>query len=401
MLTDGSQSYYYSYQNKKPKKPKNLPVEEIFSDEQEAEELYLCLRRIINQIPKKGIDINPCIFPWHQVQMNRGNVAIRMCLIAWMLQKEEYLDEAISLLPLMPSSIRSIATRVLLYHPEKEERKEVLFELLHNQDASTMDSAFALVEEMDLTQEDYAKIEKNLKYKTGRSETLNLIKRQSVPEQKNSICRLLKINSEDCHMGALDLALQIKKEHPEEFADLPPMLSALEHPTGKEQVLLAELTGERSHAQDILNTPGYGIYQPDKEWVIPPIEADTEEILGLFSCEEKFYVQVLVKLNQLIQENSQREYKTAWDQEYVLGSRLERCCLRQSDKKLEPLDEYPFRELWEEFYQKEIHSEQFMLELYVYQYCQNKINYYKYQETLYGELFGEENKELFSKKKIL
>lgn len=402
-LLSGDNQTYYSYQNEKVRKPKSLSVEEVFSDEKEAEELYLCLRHIISQMPKKEIIINPCIFPWHQVSMDKGDVVVRMCLIAWMLQKEEYLDEVISLLPLINSSSRSMAVRILLYRPEKQERKEILFEMLHNQDTSTMRAAFALVKEMQLTREDYIKIEKNLKYKTGRSETMNLIKRQSLPEQKESICRLLKTNSEDCHMGALDLALKIKNEHPEEFADLPPLLTVLERPTGKEQILLNELTGKSSYAQDILNTPGYGIYQPDKEWMIPPVQEDAKELLELFSYGEKAYVQVLFHLNNLIKENSDKEYKTAWDQELVLGNRLERCRFasagNQTEEKTEPLDEYPFRELWEEFYQKEIDSPQFLLELYIYQYCRNKANYYHCSEALYEGVFGEKNKEIFSKQK--
>ena len=44
--------------------------------------------------------------------------------------------------------------------------------------------------------------------------------------------------------GGLDLALGMKKDAPEAFEALRPALAAFQNPTGREQVLLAQLTGK-------------------------------------------------------------------------------------------------------------------------------------------------------------
>lgn len=397
LATEEGKSYV---QGKKVIEPKALPAEKYFDSPQEAEEFYLYLKEILEKLPKKGLVIDPCIFPWHQVSMSWSNVAERMGLIAWMLQEEKYLDEAVALIPQMDSVVRQWAARVLLYRPEKEERRKVLFDLLHNPESYTMETAFLLVKDLTLQSEDYEKIEKNLKYKSGRKETLNLLRQQSIEGQKASISRLIQMNSEECHMGALDMALTIKKEKPEEFSDIPPMLAALKKPTGKEQVLLQELTGESSQAQDIVNTPGYGLYDPKQEWVIPPVKADVEEALTLFSpFSQDSCIEILTKLNKLIEDNRDREYRSIWEQDFVLGTKLERVASAQRDKTLEPLDEYPFRELWEEFYKKEIKVPEKLMVLYLYQVCRRNRDYYEKNEAFYAEMFGPKKGILFQKRK--
>ncbi len=397
-LLNYGNSYYLS--DKKVVAPKALEPERYFDNREEAEEYYQYLQNILHRLPKKGITIDPCIFPWHQETLSRSDVVSRMALIAWMLQKEKYLNEAVSLIPQMDSAIRHLLVRVFLYRPERPEQKEVLFELLHNPESYTMEAAFQLVNDLSLEDEDYCKIEKNLKYKTGRGETLKLLRKQSIGGQKASISRLIQTSSEECHMGALDMALSIKQKHPEEFSDIPPMLSELKHPTSKVQVLLEELTGESSRAQDIVNTPGYGLYDPKKEWVIPPADADTQEVLNLFSpFSQEQCVEILEHLNALIEENKDREYTSAWGNEMVLGTQLAIVQYRRTNKDLEALDEYPFRELWEEFYQKEIRTPQRMMVLYLYQICRGNADYYKKNLSFYAEMFGQEKKGLFSRKK--
>ena len=95
-------------------------------------------------------------------------------------------DEAAALIPLIGQGnsygSRAAAARVLLYRPESKARKEILFELLHNPEEYTMRSAFFLVEEMELTGEDYGKIAGNLKYKTGRKGILSLLRKQGNKE---------------------------------------------------------------------------------------------------------------------------------------------------------------------------------------------------------------------------
>lgn len=376
------------------RKPDLLHVDGLFQDFSEARTAYLLLRDIFNKIPKKGIELNPCIFPWHKVELSRSDVAVRMCLIAWMLQEEEYLDEAAGLIPLIGqgdvygTAARAAAARVLLYRPNSQVRRDILFELLHNPEEYTSRAAYLLVDDMELSIEDYLKIEQNLKYKKGRERILALLKRQDQEELRACIGRLLQTASEECHMGALDLALQMKKENPKEFIKVLPLLADVKDPTGKEQILLKELTGENSDAQDILNMPGYGFYDPQKEWILPPVDVDMKKAARLFVNGEDTCIRILKKLSGLVEDNKDREYRSAWSEDIILGDRLERSRWIHGDQDLEPLDAFPFRELWEKFYSEEIKTPEMMMELYFYQKCRADWSSYEKNLGLYKKVFG-------------
>lgn len=377
----------------KARKPGLLPVTRVFEDEAEARKVYGLFKDTLNRIPRKGLDLNPCIFLWYRVTMTPSDIALRMCVIAWMLQDEEYLDEAARLIPLLGQgslygSIRALAARVLLYRPTTAVRKKALFELLHNAEEATEKSAYILADDMELTVEDYLEIEKNLKYKKGRAGVLALLRKQKPEAVRGSMKRLLETDSEECRMGALDLALWVKKEHPETFAAVRDLLRTVSEPTGREQVLLEELLGTRSEAQDIVNTPGYGLYIPGTAWKLPPVNVDETQAEKLFTCGDDACIHALKCLDSLIEENKEREYQDAWGEEQILGTRLNNSCWTHGDPEAEPLDGLPFKDLWMDFYRREIKTPEMMLELYLFQSCRRQRTYYEKNISLYKKVFG-------------
>lgn len=393
-LTQDENGNRYTLHDQKVRKPKQLAVEELFETEAEAAGIYRILKEILPKIPRKGLTLSPCIFPWYQVTMTQSDIALRMCLIAWMLQEDALLDEAVSLIPLIGQgesyygASRAAVAQVLLYRPTSSIRKKVLFELLHNPEEYTNRAAHALAEDMELTPEDYRSIEENLKYKKGRAETLSLLKKQDNQALAACIDRLLSDKSEECHMGGLDLALQLKKEDQSAFDRIVPRLQALSNPTGREQVLLKELLDSESEAQNILNTPGYGLCDMSKDWILPPVNVDESQASNLFSHGEDACIRILQKLDGLIHENRERAYKTAWDEDLVLGAKLERSRFVCNDSDAQPLDEYPFRELWETFYEKEIKSPELLIETELYFSCTEQRSAYEHSTKLYKSVFG-------------
>lgn len=385
---------YFSIYDKEVRKPKIIGTEEMFESRDEARQMYDLLKGILEQVPKKGFVKDPCIFPWYRVSMSRSDLVVRMCLIAYMLQEEKLLDEAAELIPQAGQgensyySSRSAITRVLLYRPKSEIRKKVLFSLLHNPEENTLSTAQNLVKDMELLPEDYIEIEQNLKYKKGRSGTLEILKKQDTGQIAGCIDRLIKTSSEECHMGALDLALWLKQKDGKIFETVKESLAKLKNPTGKEQVLLDELTGTSSEAQDILKKPGYGFYDVEKKFLLPPAEVDVTEAERLFGYQEKDYLRIFKRLDELIYENREKAYVTNWQEDMILGNKLERSRLIYDDPDATPLDAYPFREIWEEFYQKEIKSPELLLETYFYRQCVSQRNHYTKNTGLYQKIFG-------------
>lgn len=395
LLVDENDSDYSPYFGKVVK-PGKMPVTEIFDSEEEGRRLYNLFKSMFSQIPKKGLDLNPCIFPWYRVTMTQSDLALRMCVIAWMLQDEAILDEAAGLVPLIGQGesyglYRAVAARVLFYRPKSWIRKAVLFGLLHNPEERTMQAAYLLADDMELTARDYIEIEKNLSYKKGRAGVLMLLGKQKPQAVAATVGRLLESGSEECRMGALSLALQMKNEKPGEFSVLKPLLQAVKEPTGREQVLLDELLGEKSVAQDILSTPGYGLYDTEKAWILPSAKVDEKQASKLFANGEGACIRILKKLDSLIEENKEREYKSAWGAEMLLGTGLQNCLWLYKNSELQPLDSMPFKELWETFYEKEIKTPEMLIELCLYQKCRAEYTrggFYGRNADLYKKVFG-------------
>ena len=134
-------------------------MEEFFVNRDEALRYYDILKGILKKLPKKGLVISPCIFPWHQVSLGPSGIAARLCLIAWMLKDDVVLDEAAGFIPIIGQGegynyynmSRAAAARLLLYRPKSAARKKVLFELLHNAEEYTNEEAYRLAEDMELT----------------------------------------------------------------------------------------------------------------------------------------------------------------------------------------------------------------------------------------------------------
>ena len=178
--------------------------------------------------------------------MSRSDLAARMCVIAWMLQDETYLDEAAALIPVVGQgqvygASRAMTARLLLYRPRSRARRDILFELLHNPEEYTVSSAFCLAKALeDLDDRDYRKLEANLKYKGPHGDPFPAAPPES--GKAPGMCGQApgrKIRG--VSYGALDLALGMKKDAPEAFEALRPALAAFQNPTGREQVLLAQL----------------------------------------------------------------------------------------------------------------------------------------------------------------
>ncbi len=393
----------YSFRSDKVVRPQKLEPEEFFENREEALRCYEVLKEVLKKVPKKGLVLSPCIFPWHQVSMGPSAIAARLCLIAWTLQDEKVLDEAAGFIPLIGqgegysyySASRAAAARLLLYRPESEARKKVLFELLHNAEEYTNEDAFHLADDMELSSEDFVKIEKNLKYKKGRQGTLALLRKQNREELLSCIIRLLKMKPEECHMGALDLALHLQNQEGKCPEELLPHLKEVTGPTGREQVILNELLGHESKAQDILHTPGYGLYDVNREWILPEIRIEKDQAAELFIYGEAACIRVCRKLDKLIQEHATLAYETAWNTEELLGNGLKKSRYTHEDPDAKPLDAYPFREMWEKFYEQEIKTPQLLLETELYWECCVQRRFVESQQKLYSQVFKNGKKPLF------
>lgn len=383
--TSGCYRYGYSPSYDKGTAPDMMTPEKLSLTREEAFRSYEILKDMLSRLPKKGVELHPCMLPsGYRVKLTQSQAAASMCLLAWVLQEETLLDEAAGVIGLIGSG-RHLAARLLLYRPRTKARRELLFSFLRNPESNTRSVAHQLVGRLSLSPEDFRKIEANMRFKKSRAETLTLLKKQEPEALGACIRRLLAEKSEESHMGALELALHLKKQNASEYQKLLPALTAYSDPTEKERLLLSELvvTEEEDSVQTILKTPGYGLYDPKKKWVVPEIRVDTAKAVELFAYGEQACIRVLRKLEALIEEHREQEYRDFWGEEQLLGVKLVWNHFSMNYEK-----DFPLRELWENFYQTEIGTPKLLLEVYLYQACLRREREYREEQKLYRKVFG-------------
>lgn len=378
----GCYRYGYSMSYDKGRAPKMITPEKLSLTREEALRSYEMLKEILPQLEKKRIDYHPCMIPsWYRVTLGVPEVSAAMCLLAWALQEEELLDDA-ALRILSMQGGRHLAARILLYRPKSKIRRELLLELLRNPERCTREVAGRLLDLLELTAEEYQKIETQVRYKKSQPLALKLLKKQEAEAMKDCVSRLLKEKPEECHLGALELSRYMKEKMPGPYQKVIPLLKAYEHPTEKEQIFLRELVGGSQEVEEILKTPGYGLYRPNVKPVIPKLTIDKGQARQLFQYDENVCIRVREQLSLLIDAHKEDEYRDMHGEERALG--VEFSWYRSNTADMD----FPFMDLWEEFYLKEIKDPRLLVEVYLYQACLGRQKEYQKRRVLYQNVFG-------------
>lgn len=336
-----------------------IPVTQYFRDEAEAREHFACLKALYEKIPKKKITFSPCIFPWYEVSVSKGDLVKRMCCIAYMLQDEEMILYGAGQLEAVEGggySLRGTCIRLLFHDRDTEEATAQLVKYVGDKESSSRNAAYELLQDRELTGEQYRTLETYLKFKNSeiRQYVLTLLMKQEDGAVTESVRRLLSDKKEEIREGGLSLVLAAKKENraQEQLTAVVKEFSAsgAVSPTEKEKVLIGEIIGN-SGAEAILKQKGYGLYDPDVQVKFPFEPCDRVFLEKYFSVPIEKISTIIEKLRNLIDENSEREYKTASGEKTLLGNKFWEITF---DRNVPYEDRYPFKELWVEFYEKEI-----------------------------------------------
>nr|WP_308626095.1 DUF4132 domain-containing protein [uncultured Eisenbergiella sp.] len=335
-----------------------IPAGWLFDSRGEALAHYGVLKDIVESMKKKVLEFAPCVFPWYRVELTRGQLIKRMCVIAYSLGDSGLIEEAAAKVMEIDISgsydSRAKWVELLLHSPENEHQKELLLSFLADKETMTRKTAFRLAEELELSDGDYRQIEAFLKYKKGdiRQNVLKLLEKQSDKGLEESVRRLLSSSSEEMREGGLTLVREARiSGRPEAVqTSLAEEAGKLEGKSDKEQILLEEITGESASSR-ILETEGYGLYRKD---VVPAVlepAAGRENLQAFFRADVRKLEGIVRSLFAFLDENAGLEYKAANGYEMLLGNHL---VMSSSDTSLPFADRYPFKELWVRFYEEHI-----------------------------------------------
>ncbi|MBP5355030.1 MAG: DUF4132 domain-containing protein [Lachnospiraceae bacterium] len=336
-----------------------------FADRGEAEKLYADLKETLQQMPKKPVEFNPCVFPWNFEKITRGDVIRALIAIAAALGDEDKKDELCPLLADIDTA--SLSKRgemeLLVGNPKTEIQRDTAVLEIGDKETYTREAAFRIVSEMELNDKQYLMLEDMLRFKASdiREHVIGLLMKMDDERLYQCAERLISDKKEEKRAAGLDILMQIGKDENRKalFERSLPLTSLIAAPTTKEQILIDQLRADNSASEEEA-AEGHGFYtsedcykpEIDKEYLAKCIGIfkkyfPSSEVLGegKAKCDDSYY-KVLKALDDLIEEHRNDEF-TAWNGDIkLLGSTGANINIGYGAER-----KIAFPELWEAFYE--------------------------------------------------
>ena len=337
-----------------------------FADRGEAEKLYADLKETLQQMPKKPVEFNPCVFPWNFEKITRGDVIRALIAIAAALGDEDKKDELCPLLADIDttSNTKRGEMELLVGNPKTEIQRDTAVLEIGDKETYTRAAAYRIVCEMALSDKHYRMLEDMLRFKASdiREHVIALLMKMDDDRLHECAERLISDKKEEKRAAGLDILMQIGKDENRKglFERSLPLTSLIKEPTTKEQILIDQLCADSSASEEE-TVEGYGlytsedIYKPelDKEYLAQCIDIYKQHFPataffgGGKQKDDDSHVKVLKALDDLIEEHRNDEF-TAWNGDKVLlGSTGANINLSYGQER-----KVAFPELWEAFYEK-------------------------------------------------
>lgn len=353
----------------------SMVLTDYFKDENEAKQQFDILKNILENIKKKSVVFKPCIFPWYGVELKRTEIAEKMGCIAHLTGSDLFVDQMMDYIKLIDTWPRSDMVKLLLGNPATTKQHDAVINLLADRSEDTRSEAYKIASTMKFNDDDYHKLEKMLRYKSGdlRANVLSLLADQHDKNILEMLARLLEDKKVEKRLGGLDIMINIMNDSKRNkiFQKSVDLLTKIKSPTSKEMILINQLKTADQQAHNNLEN-GFGLYNPD---FVTGFSSQTifEDILkndlnreNIFYLNDEEIFQIFKELSEFYNEHSHREYNVFYSNEIVtLNQGFWRIKEGYVMATQDNIKNYPFSELWEEFYTEKIGDFKILYQLYV------------------------------------
>jgi hypothetical protein len=341
-----------------------VKLTDYFVDENEAKEFFGILENLIKQMTKVRKDFSPCIFPWYSVTLYKVAIADKMAIIALFL-KGEYIDKILDYAKFLNYYTKEDILQLVSEKFENENHEKFIVEGL--KDPAITNKAFEIAKKHNLVQKYSKEMEGMLRLKTPevRKNLINLLYLQKKTAFYETVENLIKTKDVNRRLAAFDLILKAKNEKKDDVKTLQKYVKLVKEPTSSEIVLINEINKEEEKSID--EELEYNInYEPgfeNKEFLEEKLD-----IKQIFTKSADELLEIVKKLNDLYVKYENYEYKTVWGEEAVLSNAFSPIFSsdRKYDYKNQKLEDYPLKEVWQEFYKTEIKDFETLYQLYLF-----------------------------------
>lgn len=367
---------------------------------EEGYALVKIFRNHIASMKSKQICLEPCIFPWYSVRLEREDVISSLFALIYLLDDEDLKDDFTQYIKYADSYRRADMISTLYSNPKGKKQEEYILSAMADRNIDS-DVVFGIAKKHNLMEKYRGKIEDLLRLKTQeiRNHTIEMLYSQSDEDLESSIGKLLLTKDEQKRLGALDLLVRAKKEERFDKAKIKNFLKDLEHVSSSEQILIDVLLEEKSASNitqidyDEEYDRRFQLQYPDEGKVSKMIGkamnllkkkeasevkvngcgdalvvemSDGLEIRAIFQKSEEELLDIVRKLSDLIEEHEDYEYKNAWGYETLISKDISPVKLSENESFYRAnLESLPLAEIWEGFYKEHIGDFKTLFQLYV------------------------------------
>lgn len=358
------------------------PMRGRFESKEQAEQLYGIFKEMLAAFPKKDVEFNPCVFPWNVEAYTKSSIVKQLCLIAADLEDNDKIDEVCPLISLIKgegyySSGRTVQITMLLSEPKTDIQLDTLVSLSNDREEYSRKAVYSILDKCELKDRHYKMLQEMLKYKSAdmRKKIIDLLFKQKNEKILESAKELVSDKKEEKRTAGLDMIIRISESDSDEDIkkDFTDLVSLIEKPTSKEQILIDRISGETKTAND---EEGYGLYKETDSYE-PVIDMEfiascKEDFIKLFPSTKLFGNKpagkitqllkskggkqeldlngILTALDKLIEEHKNDEYTDYYGETRLLGNTQGYGSFTTKDKNGEST--IPFKELWDKFYEE-------------------------------------------------
>ena len=225
-----------------------------FESPEEAGDFCDWLVSVHNNMAKKTLEFNPCIFPWYAASIKKSDLMEKAMVIAAMIQDQERIDLLCPHISDCDAFGREIYFKMLTKGGKTEAVRKAIINGLEDKNMDTRRAAFSYANGMVLKAEEYLQIENmlRLRYDDLRRGAMELLMAQSDDALQSTIRRLLASSKTQMRTAGLDMVTQlIKSENRAALAQsCMDAVHAISKPTTQEKILIDALTPQKAEEEE-------------------------------------------------------------------------------------------------------------------------------------------------------
>ena len=215
--------------------------------ESREEGLQFCdwLTEIFSDMKKKELTFSPCIFPWFTAVLKKSELIEKAMILAAALGDQVRIDKLCPYLSECEAGLRDYHFKMLTVGKKTEAVRSAIIDCMTDKSMDTRRAAFDRAAGMELTTDEYLKIEQmlRLRYDDLRRNAMELLLKQEDQALLGTVSRLLASSKAPMRTAGLDLVTQLsKQEHKKALMNAcMEFVRAISRPTSQEKILIDAL----------------------------------------------------------------------------------------------------------------------------------------------------------------